>query len=234
MRKVVKNIEIGEKFTTWEVIALADPKKYRYLCRCSCGNEKEFYKYVLRRNIYGLCKSCNPAIVKNLNKIKTHWNSELNKTPFTKAQDFNVSKRYWFICKNNHNFKSTLRDFSLDHCCSCRDKVKGSNDKEIFFEAALTLFKELFEVIEVIDYNIKIPQLKALITFTDEDRDKAFKNYYKNEIEYLKALEKQETIIESFKTKGYNTYEIFIVNNYNKNIDTVSNLMLKLTKLVKK
>lgn len=225
----VKDINIGESFSTWKVISIVDPKKYKYLCRCSCGNEKVFNKYVLRKGLYGLCKSCNPSVTRNLNKIKIHWNSELNKTPFTKPQDFNVSKQYWFICENNHNFKSNLRDFSLDKCCSCRDKVKSSNEKIVFFKALTELFLELGIEIIIDEYNIKIPNLKALIVITDEDRDSSFKKYYKNELEYLKALEKQDSMVEQSIKESYTIFKIFIVDDYKKNIDTLGKLMLKLS-----
>lgn len=228
MRRI-ENLKIGELFGTWKVVSLIDSKKHLYKCKCvDCGNEKEYNKYILRYNKYGLCKACNPKIVRNLSKIKIHWNSELNKTPFTKVQDFNPGKRYWFICNNNHNFKSTLKDFSLKNCCSCRDKLSGSQDKDLFFASTKSLCSDLFDHIETFDYNIKIPSIKALIVFSDEDKDSAFKKYYKSEIDYLKAVEKQENIITSFEQEGYTVYEIFIVNNYQKNIDTISRLMVKL------
>lgn len=230
MRKI-ENLKIGEVFGTWKVVSLIDSKNHIYKCKCEdCGNEKEYSKYILRYNKYGLCKSCNPKIFRNLNKIKIHWNSELNKTPFTKLQDFNPAKKYWFICNNNHNFKSNLKDFSLENCCSCRDKVKGSHEKELFFSTAISLCTDLYDSIEIIDYNIKIPSIKALIVFSDEDKDTAFKKYYKSEVEYIKALEKQENIISSFEQEGYIVYNVFIVNNYEKNIDTISKLMVNLTK----
>lgn len=225
----VKNIEIGETFHTWTVVAVSDPKKYRYVCKCSCGNEAIFNKYALRKGFYGLCKSCNPSVVRNLNKIKRYWNSELNKTPFTKPQDFSVSKKYWFLCENNHNFRSSLRDFSLDKCCSCRDKVKSSNEKIIFFKSLVELLQDLGIKIEINDYNIKIPSLKVIIFVTDDDRDSSFKKYFKSEVEYLKAIEKQQSIIETSINENYKVMEIFIVDDYYKNIDTLGKLMLKLT-----
>lgn len=45
----------GEHFGSWEVLRCTDFHAQKYLCRCSCGTEKEVYKAAL---VHGRTKSC--------------------------------------------------------------------------------------------------------------------------------------------------------------------------------
>lgn len=83
---------IGDKIWHWEIISdeLKRGKHLKYLCRCSCGIEREVYKFMLSSN---RSKSCGCSSTENVNKhgfsdhplynkwsdIKRRCNSETNK-----------------------------------------------------------------------------------------------------------------------------------------------------------
>ena len=136
-KKSKKQFNIGDKFLSWEVISCEDPKKYRYLCRCSCGSEKVFNKYNLLRGSYAPCKNCDSAKLSNVAYLRRYWNSELNGVTFTRPQDFSLTQSYWFMCDNKHNIKSTIKDFSVERCLGCKTNIKSSFYREQAYEYAL-------------------------------------------------------------------------------------------------
>lgn len=223
-----KNFDIGSRFSTWEVIELVDSKRYKYLCRCvDCGNTKIFNKYYLIKGNYGLCKGCNPTINKDVKIIARHWNSELNGQPFTKLQDLDMGKNYWFICNKFHNFKSTIKNFSLDRCCSCKDNTSNSNDKILLYNSTLLAAKDLYKEVTNKEYYIVINDIKALILFREKDLDTSFRNYFSSESKYLEYLQEEKSIKEEYIKEGFKIYIIKVEKNYKENIDSVGKLMLE-------
>lgn len=176
-----KSFNIGDKFLSWEVIECVNPKKYRYLCRCSCGKEREFNKYNLLRGSYAPCKECGHAHLSNTALIRKHWNTELNGQHFTKAQDFNLSTSYWFICENGHNFKSTIKDFALHKCLSCKNEFKSNTPRMMLMEFATALFQKIYGEVRIEGFAVIVPKAKKSFYIIESDRFSNYRNYYKSE-----------------------------------------------------
>lgn len=126
-RKSTIAIEIGNIFHTWEVINKEEGNKnYNYICKCiSCGKEKSISKYNLVKNTYALCKECGikSVLESNIDAILKYWNCDLNGSHTIEELISNPSATYWFTCSKGHNFRKTLRDFSPEHCPTCKKKT---------------------------------------------------------------------------------------------------------------
>ncbi|EOU2097113.1 hypothetical protein C0L75_03070 [Clostridium perfringens] len=225
-----KNFNIGDTFLTWKVIKCVDSKKYRFLCRCSCGNEKVFYKYNLLRNSFSCCKECNNFTPPNLSILKNFWNYELNGSLTSKIQNVNFNQPYWFICEKGHNFKSSIKDFSLSKCKSCSCNLKSDKFRIEMMEYAFSFLSEIIpkQHLEKTNDLIYIHPLKLTLSFLESDRFTTYRNYYSNEKEFLDhctLLKKLE--LESYQ-KAYKFTTLEVKENFKSNVDTITNLVLSL------
>lgn len=211
----------GDIFSTWVVKECVDKAKYRFLCECNvCGKQKVFDKYNLLRGRYAVCKTCAPSSIKNVSKIRYHWNPELNGIPFTRIQDLKMDKPYWFICDKFHNFKSTIKDFSLSRCSACRGRERDSSNKIMIFDIAKGLFSSFIEV-NYLDFWLVIPEVKLAIFFAEKDRDSNFRKYMSSEEEFLKYKESVDLQREEFENTGYSIFYFSIDGSLQENIENL-------------
>lgn len=230
-----KSFSIGDCFLTWQVIGPDESKKYKYICKCTeCGAERSFNKYNLLRGSFAPCKKCAHIKLKNINLIKKHWNCELNKAIFTKPQDFNLAKSYWFICQNGHNFKSSIKDFSFERCMSCKNEIKNNSSKVQAVQFALEYFTSIFpqviineelNLITILNNNC---DFVADIIFNEEDYFSNYRNYFKNEEEYLKAFTDFKCAESASLAKGHEFIHFQVKNNLKDNVDNLKTLVLQL------
>lgn len=121
----------GQKFNEWTV--LHRTQGYMWMCRCSCGVEKEVASYSLRN---GTSKSCGHTKLKNkTNDIgkKTREIKDLTGQKFGEWQVIKrdeTKQRYW-ICKCSCGVEKSIQDYSLT---SGRSKSCGHSKLEIDFE----------------------------------------------------------------------------------------------------
>lgn len=216
-------------FTSWKVICPTKENKYRYLCRCvECNSEKEFSKYKLLSGNYSYCKQCAHNFIKDIPEIRKHWNTELNKTVFTKPQDFNLNKEYWFMCDKGHNFKSSIKNYSNSKCISCQERSFDSSIKELTFEYLKLLLTALWSDIDISkDYVIIVPMLKKVFRLVEHDRYAAHFKYFKREQDMIDELEDLSKFNLEYKNKGFDVISIQIENNILKNVDTIEKTMLE-------
>lgn len=224
-----KQFNIGDTFLSWEVIEPVPNKKYRYLCRCTeCGKEKEFGKYNLLNGRYAPCKSCGYSRLGNIPLIKKHWNSELNECIFTKPQDFDLTKSYWFMCENGHNFRSTIKDFSLNKCLSCQHKLKEDTPRLTIMQFAQKLLKEIYGCDIIVErYFVEIPNKKIVFYLVEADRFNTYRNYYKEEAQMLTDIVYLKTSQNTHKLHGYSIYSLNVGEDFEKNVDSLCDLMLQ-------
>lgn len=227
-RKSTKIFNIGDSFLSWKVVECVNPKKYRYKCRCSCGNEREFNKYNLLRGSYAPCKACNHVYLRNTQLIKKHWNNELNGRIFTKPQDFDLTHSYWFICNNGHNFKSSIKDFNIDRCLSCKCKTKSNHLSTQAIEYATQLFSRVFDKVYVDRFGVVIGDVNAIVLIVESDRFDSYRNYYSSEEEYIKDVTDRQLFISEYKLKGIKVLKVLVENNLQKNVDTFKRIMVQL------
>ena len=224
-----KKFNIGDTFLSWKVVKCVNPKKYRYLCQCECGNQKEFNKYNLLRGSYSTCKVCACSKLSNVSFIREHWNSELNGQVFTRAQDFNLSQSYWFICDNGHNFKSSIKDFDLDKCLSCKKKVKSDKARNTIYTLARGLFDNMFDsVVELGDYNILLEEIKTVVNFSEVNRFVNYRFYYDSEEELINDATKLLLLEKEYQTMGYNFIRFGVEDSLQKNVDNLTKAMVEL------
>lgn len=227
-----RNFNIGDRFSSWEVIKCVDSKKYRYLCRCvGCGAEKIFMKYNVLRGSYSICKTCAPDTIKNINKIKYHWNIELNGTPFTKPQDFDLNRPYWFVCNNLHNFRSSIKDFSLSHCMGCKGKEIDSNNKLMVYTVIARVLNAMTEIEEHEDFWIISRALGIALHIIEGDKFSNFRKYFNSENEMFTYLNKNEATSEKFSKEGLAVKTLKLENNFEKDIDKFRQTVLYLSQL---
>ena len=227
-RKSTKKFNIGDSFLSWEVISCENPKKYRYLCRCSCGNERVFYKYNLLKGSFAPCKKCGYSKLGNTALIKKHWNCELNGSVFSKAQDFDLTQSYWFICDAGHNFRSTIKDFSTKRCLSCQNKLKDTALRIQSFEYALQLFRSFLDDVEVIDYAVVLHERRAVVFIIEHDRFTSYRNYYSSEAECVDDMTKYTLAKSGYAKNGYRILDVELSSNFEKNVDSFKEVMLQL------
>lgn len=228
VRKTSKQFNIGDKFLSWEVVECVEPKKYRFLCRCSCGNERVFYKYNLLKGSYAPCKSCGYSKLANTSAIKKHWNCELNGALFTKPHDFSLTQSYWFICDKGHNFKSSIKDFKLDRCLGCKNKTSEDSSKTQTIEFALQLFSSFCNDIVNDDNFLFVSDLNLAISFNEIDRFDSYRNYFDSEEALIKEITTLKTLENKAKEKGYNYVDFKVEKSLDKNVDTLKQLMVSL------
>ena len=223
-------LNISDVFSSWEVIKCTDSKKYKYLCRCQgCGKEREFVKYHLLNGSYSICKTCAPATIKNISKIKYHWNTELNGTPFTRPQDFDLNRPYWFICNSLHNFRCSIKNFSLSHCASCKGKQTHSSNKLKIYGVAVKVLGAMMDIEEQEDFWIVNRDLNFAIHIVEGDRFSNFRKYFSSEKEMFSCLEYTRSIIEKYESEGLTTKEFFLQNNFEKDVDKFKEQVLYLS-----
>lgn len=218
---------IGKIFSSWKVIELVDKKTYRYKCQCiHCGTEREFIKYNLLKGKYKCCsKDCIQQTI-NLKTIKDHWSCELNGFMLNSLSQINLSKKYWFICNNNHNFKCRISDFSLEKCLGCKTNNKSESNVDSF----VRLFKNSLDELGI-NYNepmqnvLRIDSRAMFVHIREADRYKTIKKYFDNEKKYLHELQKLDIIREEQRTLNFEFKEIHV---YSKKIDTLMNLRKEL------
>ncbi|GAA0071685.1 hypothetical protein UT300003_32100 [Clostridium sardiniense] len=227
-----KDFNIGDKFSSWKVVECADPKKYRYLCRCiGCGTEKTFIKYHLLNGSYSICKSCAPATIKNINKIRYHWNVELNGTPFTKPQDFDLNRPYWFVCNNFHNFRCSIKDFSVSHCLGCKGKERDSNNKLMVYTVATRVLGAMTDIEEHEDFWIVSRALKFALHITEGDKFSNFRKYFSSENEMFTYLNQSKATADKFSEEGLLVKKLQLENNFEKDIDNFKQSVLYFSQL---
>ena len=227
-----KNFKVGDVFTTWEVVKCIDSKSYKYLCVCNkCGAEKSFIKYNLLKGSYSLCKSCAPNSIKNINLIRFHWNTELNGISFTKPQDFNLERPYWFICDKFHNFKSSIKDFSLSRCRSCKEKELDSKNKIMIYTIAVKVLKAMFDIVEDDDCWILIPDLNFALHLIEKDKFSNFRKYFTSERAMLEYLKDNKNRATSYEKQGYTIKEFCLENDFKKDIDNFKKSVLYFNQL---
>lgn len=238
-RKTKKDFKIGDSFLSWVVIELQDAKKYKYLCRCSeCGEERSFNKYNLLRGSYAPCRKCAHLKIKNISLIKKHWNCELNRAIFTKPQDFSLTHSYWFICDKGHNFKSSIKDFSLDRCLSCKNQLKNSTSRTQITEFALEYFNSVFDNVflheELSMITIEHDDIMIDIVFNEVDRFTSYRNYYNNEEELINDLTSLKKLEMTSKEQGYQFHLFEVESNFKINVDKLKDLMIQLVQRLQK
>lgn len=206
-------------FLSWKVIQAAD-KKYYYECECvECGSVRKFNKYNLLAGSYKPCKGCANKHIKDMDLLKRYWNVDLNGEMFTFSSTFNISKKYWFKCSNGHNFKSNLKNFSLKKCTSCNRKVNIDNTKGYYFEILNNVLTNLFEVVELMEYNIfYLPIYNVAIRLVEKDRYSNYKKYFNSENDMLEEFYK----VRSFRDHNFSGAENFyIINSKDSIVETV-------------
>lgn len=223
-----KSFNIGDMFMSWKVIAPVPNKKYRYLCRCiECKSEKEFLKYNLLNGMYSHCKKCAPNFIKNIPEIRKHWNTELNGVVFTKPQDFDLSKSYWFLCSSGHNYKSSIKYFSETECPQCSEKVFDSNIKDLTFEYFKLLLKSMYNPVTILEYyTIVVPATNKVYRLLESNRYSDHFLYFKNQSEAIKELDHISKSNKQLKDEGYEIIQIFVEDKILKNVDTIEKIML--------
>lgn len=103
----------GQKFNEWTV--LHRTQGYMWMCRCSCGIEKEVASYSLRA---GISKSCGHAKLKNKTNNIDKKTREIKDLTGQKFGEWQVIKRdetkprYW-ICKCSCGVEKSIQDYSL-------------------------------------------------------------------------------------------------------------------------
>lgn len=112
--------EIGKVFSRLTVVdVFNENKKWRYLCKCSCGNEK----VVERGNVInGLTKSCGCLRIEmGKTKTKTHgkaktstytiWSQIIQRCENKNSPAYkNYGGRGIIVCKEWHSFENFIRD----------------------------------------------------------------------------------------------------------------------------
>lgn len=231
MSRKSKPFNIGDTFFSWVVVECINPKKYRFLCRCSCcGAEKEFYKYNLLRGTFAPCKTCGHLSVKHTALLRKHWNSDLNGTIFTKPQHFSLTQSYWFVCDNGHNFKSTIKDFSLDKCLGCKTRLKDDSLRTNYLDYAYKLFTCIYDDVKVEDiYSLVIEDERVVLMFVESDRFKSHRLYYGSESEFVNDLTKYKFSKKKWLSEGYRAIEVPLRDNLLENVDTIERIVLELT-----
>lgn len=222
----MKKFDIGQVFLGWEVVEEADHINYRYKCRCvSCGKVKIFNKYTLTRGRFSPCKDCGHKFI-NVDLIRKHWNTELNGKVFDDPEKFNIDRKYWFICDNNHSFKSALKNFSLDNCEHCNYEIKEGRVREENFEITQIYFKKLFDGVETIKPNILvIEDVKLLIIVNENDRHTNYKNYYKDESSFLDEFMNEKDIELLYKAKGFKIKRLWVDEKLENTLVSIENIV---------
>ncbi len=224
-----KPFKLGDTFLTWVVQELVNPKKYRYLCKCSeCGQEKEFIKYNLLKGSYAPCKKCGHKKVRNIPLIKDHWNSELNGAIFDNPENFSLTQSYWFICDNGHNFKSSIKDFRLDRCLGCTENPPNHPSKIQAKEYAIQYFKSVSSVKELEFNMLFLEAFDTVITLVEEDRYVNYRNYFSSEEEMLKEISVSKRLEQHLKSQGFDFIQVKLGRNLKNNVDTFKELMIQL------
>lgn len=229
-RKTSKNFKIGDTFLTWIVEECVNPKKYRYRCRCSeCNVEREFIKYNLLRGSYAPCKKCGHTKVKDLHIIRKHFNCELNGSVFTDPKDFSLTQSYWFVCNKKHNFKSSIKDFTLDRCLSCQTPLRNAPAKVEAYEYALQYFKSIFNsVIELDKHTIILQDISVAVSIVENDRYTNHRTYFGGEGELLEEVMYFKDLKSKLISQGFK-YETFQTeNNLKNNVDNLKQLVIRL------
>jgi len=224
-----KIINIGETFLSWEVIGLANPKKYRYKVKCTeCSVEREFIKYNLLKGSYAPCKTCGYKKVKNIPLIKRHWNCELNGIIFDKPENFSLTQSYWFICNKGHNFKSNIKDFELNRCLGCYENPPNHPSKVQAREYALQYFKTVTTVNEPHQFLLYLESFKTFLYLVEEDRFTTYSNYFKSETEMAEEIKFIKQLDYMTSKDGLNFVQVSVAKNLKDNVDKFKELMVKL------
>lgn len=229
--------DIGDIFGTWKVKKEVNKKKHTYLCECvECHRKKEINKYKLINGIYAPCKACKGIIKINSTKISKYWNTSLNGRLTT---NINVMKKYWFRCENNHNFRSTIKDFDLKNCPSCKSlMLENKNKQEARMFVSMILDNLNYNYEDDKENYIVLLDDKLVFKFTEFDRNEKFKKYFENENSYIKIIAREAKIESDLKDLGFEIVKIEVSEDYLKNISTISEILkqklkLNLTKLEK-
>lgn len=125
-----KNIEFDPKQLT-----LGSHKKVWW----KCNNGHEWQAAISDRNNGNKCPYCSgKRVLKGYNDLQTvnpklieEWNYEKNGDKKPEHYTANSHKKVWWICKNGHEWQSTIASRSLGRgCpyCSGRYAIKGKND----------------------------------------------------------------------------------------------------------
>lgn len=224
-----KIINIGETFLSWEVIGLADPKKYKYKVKCTeCGKEREFIKYNLLKGSYAPCKTCGYKKIKNIPLIKKHWNYELNGLMFKNPENFSLTHSYWFCCDKGHNFKSSIKDFDLSRCLGCHENPPNHPSKVEAREYALQYFNTVTIVEEPQPFLLYLDIFKTFIYLVEDDRFATYSNYFKSEAEMLEEIKLINHLNYTTSKDGLGFIKVEITRNLKENVDIFKELMLKL------
>lgn len=117
----------GQVFTKWTVLSRAPNrgKQTYWLCKCSCGVEKEVNSWDLRRGKSTHCRACaNKAITKDLTgQVFGQW-SVLRRVP-------NHGKEIYWLCKcstcgvESEVYGNDLKNGKSTRCRACADKAIG-------------------------------------------------------------------------------------------------------------
>lgn len=246
---MMNNISIGDTFHTWKVIKKDDKEKYcyNYICQCiGCGDKKIISKYKLLNNSYAICKKCGVKNVleKNWDLIKKYWNSDLN--PIVDIDEIlkNPTNLYWFTCPNGHNFKKTIRDFSISKCPSCRksqERLKQDNALLTLYNnerIALSILNEIYssmfnEVIKLSNTDLLIKDINLIVSVQGLNHMQYNKLYHNNESEFLSIVESDRAKAAKYKDEGFK-YKIFtITKNFAEDIDKIKKFVLEFSQEIK-
>lgn len=229
MKRSTKKFNIGDIFLTWEVKSEVQGKRYRYHCECvQCGNRREFIKYNLLRGSYAPCRQCKSIKAINTQLISKHWNCELNEEVFDIDKEYNLTRSYWFICNNGHNFKSSIKDFKLSRCRGCIEHPPNHPSKVQAFEYAKQYFKTVTSVDDCGQFLLRLHDFDTTLFFHEENRYTNYRNYFSSENEMLEEFTNVKTNENKSKSSGSKFIYVPTQINFKINVDKITQIMLQL------
>lgn len=107
-----KEVRIGDKFGTWEVIGHEENNRkynYYYIAKCDCGNKKVFRKDTLTDGKFSKCKKCDSVSLLHQKKdlISKKWNTLINGA-MPSLNKLEVNKKYSWRCEDGHTYESSI------------------------------------------------------------------------------------------------------------------------------
>lgn len=115
-RRELPNLVIGERFGLLTVVARV-PDTSRYLCRCGCGNEREYYRSTLENVKSCGCKRTHSLIGKTFHHLTVVSQAENSRSGLTR-----------WVCECSCGNKTV---FSSDHLTRKTSPVKSCGCKRV-------------------------------------------------------------------------------------------------------
>ncbi len=121
----------GKKFGEWTAIRYAERvgSNYFWLCRCSCGSEKNVKKSSL---ISGKTKSCGCSMAKSIS------GKEYGKFKAISLEKKFRGRDYWFArcltCGDERRLEKSYLKSGKMTCWKCKEKARKNDDDKILCE----------------------------------------------------------------------------------------------------